>query len=85
MAVNIYEPDPPPFDAGNAVFYAWQEFLKIAGALQNLQVPSITLDILHVAPTKVVEGLVVCADGTDWNPGSGAGLYMWKSGAWLKL
>lgn len=32
--------------------------------------------VLHVAPTRTFGGMVVNADGTDWNPGSGAGMYL---------
>ena len=38
--------------------------------------------IWHVAPTKPREGMLVYADGTDWNPGSGAGYYVYYAGAW---
>ncbi len=31
------------------------------------------------------EGLVAFADGVNWNPGSGAGLYEYRGGAWNKL
>lgn len=43
------------------------------------------LDWLHVAPSKVRQGLTVGADGTDWNPGSGEGVYTYYTGAWHKL
>ena len=33
------------------------------------------LDTLHKEPDKLQEGLTVLADGADWNPGSGAGVY----------
>ena len=36
---------------------------------------AVILPILHVAPEKFVEGMLVYADGVDWNPGSGEGLY----------
>jgi hypothetical protein len=42
-------------------------------------------EVLNVAPTKPREGLVVYADGTNWNPGSGAGLYEYVGGAWRRL
>lgn len=32
-------------------------------------------DYLHTAPAKVRAGMLVMADGADWNPGSGEGLY----------
>jgi hypothetical protein len=38
-----------------------------------------------VAPTKPREGMVVYADGVSWNPGSGAGTYEYRGGAWRKL
>lgn len=40
---------------------------------------------LHVEPLKLKDGLVVLADGTDWNPGSGAGFYGYYGAAWHKL
>ena len=39
----------------------------------------------HAPPAKVTEGLFQFADGTDWNPGSGRGLYQYVSGVWVKL
>lgn len=41
-------------------------------------------DELHAAPIKPRIGLVVYA-GTDWNPGSGEGLYVYKSSGWALL
>lgn len=38
--------------------------------------------VWHVAPAKPREGMLVYADGTDWNPGSGAGYYVYYAGAW---
>lgn len=37
---------------------------------------------LAAAPTNPVIGMVVYANGTNWNPGSGEGLYVMKSGGW---
>lgn len=39
----------------------------------------------HSAPAKLREGMIRFADGTDWNPGSGRGLYQYVSGSWTKL
>lgn len=36
-------------------------------------------------PDKLREGLLAFADGTNWNPGAGAGLYEYRGGAWRKL
>ena len=37
---------------------------------------------LKTAPSNPVIGQVVFANGTNWNPGSGEGLYVYKSGGW---
>lgn len=38
---------------------------------------------LHVEPKKPRNGMVVYAEGVDWNPGSGRGLYYRKDDAWV--
>lgn len=40
---------------------------------------------LNGAPAKPREGMVVGADGTNWNPGGGKGVYAYYSGSWNKL
>lgn len=40
---------------------------------------------LHSAPVKIRLGMVVLADGTDWNPGSGQGVYCYYNSQWNKL
>lgn len=39
------------------------------------------------APTgdDLYDGVMVYADGTSWNPGSGEGLYAYYNAAWNKL
>jgi len=37
------------------------------------------------APERARVGMVALADGTNWNPGSGAGVYCYHSGQWNKL
>ena len=37
----------------------------------------------YVEPFRPREGYVVYADGTEWNPGSGAGLYYYDGSAWV--
>lgn len=32
-------------------------------------------EIQHAEPSKIRAGMIVYADGTDWDPGSGAGGY----------
>lgn len=42
-------------------------------------------EFLDVAPVKPFEGLTVGADGTNWNPGAGKGIYTYYSASWNKL
>lgn len=43
------------------------------------------MEKLAAAPKDIAEGWVAWADGTNWNPGSGAGLYEYRGGSWNKL
>ncbi len=40
---------------------------------------------LHEAPDRPENGMIILADGTDWDPGSGAGFYGRSAGAWVLL
>lgn len=40
---------------------------------------------VNVEPKKPREGMIVIADGTDWDPGSGGGPYVYFGGAWVYL
>lgn len=44
-----------------------------------------SVEFLNVQPTRPREGMVTGADGTNWNPGSGKGVYAYYSGAWHLL
>lgn len=36
-------------------------------------------------PERPREGMIVSADGTEWDPGAGAGIYAYVGGTWTKL
>lgn len=36
----------------------------------------LSLKVLHASPGKTFGGMVVFADGVNWNPGSGQGVYV---------
>lgn len=73
------------YTPGNVTDPQMQEELnKIAQAMETAD-PFITLDTLYAAPKKYREGTIVKADGTTWNPGSGAGVYCRRGGAWTFL
>lgn len=80
---NTYEPLPPP-DTSPGSMWAMAEFARLAEVL-NGGVPRLVLAPQAVAPDKPREGMVANANGTNWNPGGGAGLYQRLGGAWVKL
>ena len=81
---TTYQPALPPNDPAQLPGFLSQEFLRIKQALEASQ-PYVLLQVLHAVPGKIFEGMVVEADGADWNPGSGAGCYIRRSAAWVKL
>jgi hypothetical protein len=52
-----------------------EEFARLEKSLNEAQ-PSLEMVILHEEPARTRPGMVVQADGTDWDPGSGAGVYL---------
>lgn len=70
---------------GNVADQQMQEELnKIAQAMETAD-PFMTLETLYAAPKKYREGTIVKADGSVWNPGSGAGVYCYRGGSWTFL
>ncbi|NIV40046.1 MAG: hypothetical protein GWN58_64780 [Anaerolineae bacterium] len=78
--------------------YKTQEPTNFTGVIRELRRIEATLnqivdgqhEVLSRAPDRPIVGLVVFADGTSWNPGSGMGLYEYNgtstaSAAWSKL
>lgn len=59
------------------------EFEKVAQALSETE--ELELRPRNSAPKKPRAGMIVHADGTNWNPGAGAGTYEYRGGAWVKL
>ena len=62
---------------------AWKELLQISRSFGEHDFTKFTK--LYAQPSQLLEGLTVFADGTTWDPGSGAGVYTYYSGAWHKL
>lgn len=80
----MYQPRAVPSDPAALPAFLQQELLNIARAtLEGNQF--LSLEMLYVAPAKPRDGMVVLADGTNWNPGSGAGFYGYRAGAWRFL
>lgn len=80
-----YSPSLPPADPNRIGQYVYDELQKIAAALKAGEFEKINLSQLNVAPTKPRDGDIVRADGTNWNPGAGAGFYGRDASTWSKL
>lgn len=63
--------------------YLEEELRQISLEMQQSEIQQ--WRILHNEPMKRVDGMVVFADGTNWNPGGGQGLYERVAGIWVKL
>jgi hypothetical protein len=59
------------------------ELTRIQDALSQLADGS--LDVTTTAPAKPRDGMLRRANGTTWNPGSGAGVYCYYAAAWKFL
>lgn len=83
---NVYEPSIPPQTADVAESVRWmQRELQRLSAVVNGGVPRFVLEPQAVAPDKPREGMMVNADGANWDPGAGAGIYQYLGGAWVAL
>jgi len=79
-----YNPGPIPANSGPMGLYVQNEFFKVAAYMEALRLGG-ALPKTHVAPTKTHDGMLRYADGTNWNPGSGEGIYAYYGSAWNKL
>jgi hypothetical protein len=79
-----YTPGAIPDDAPRGL-KAWlaNELRSIAAAM--LEAEGVRLPVLGAEPERRVNGMIVYADGSSWDPGAGAGFYGYESGAWVKL
>ena len=62
-----------------------EEFERIGDVLLNLDAESLALAKLAAAPARPFDGMIVYADGTNWNPGGGEGIYAFYATVWNKL
>lgn len=74
---------PPSLSPADMAQWAQEEFVQIARTL--LEFRMMKLEVLNAAPAKPRAGMIVAADGTNWNPGSGVGFYGYIGGAWVKF
>jgi hypothetical protein len=83
LGTAFYAPGVPPDDPAQLSRFLQDELTKLAAAVQALAAGQ--LDKTTVAPAKPREGMVRLADGSNWNPGSGQGVYAYYNGAWHLL
>lgn len=60
--------------------FLFDELQKIAGVISLLADGHV--ETTYAAPAKPRAGDIRLADGTSWDPGSGAGVYAYYSGTW---
>ena len=80
----MYTPSILPQDASELSIAIQRELERLSQELRASQ-PSILLDKINVAPSKPRPGMIVFADGVNWNPGAGIGYYGYKGTAWVLL
>lgn len=84
-----WEPrDPPvagmkPGDVFSKVVLWVRDSLK--GLHEHMHKPPLEVQLSTTAPPSPQDGDIYYADGTNWNPGGGRGLYFYKVSTWVKI
>lgn len=74
----------PPDDKDELNEYIQRMFRGVAESVESI-IDGRILDIRNSAPPKPRDAMVVYADGTNWDPGKGEGIYAYINGAWVFL
>ena len=84
-SVRYYEPGPLPLENEDLGIYVVTELKRLAITILNQS--HLRAERIHAEPERPRGGDIVYADGTDWNPGSGEGIYFFNetTQAWVKL
>ena len=80
-----FVPNAVPFLSDSIRAWLADQFRQIAATLAAPTIDVAYHTILHAPPDRIEDGIVVYADGVDWNPGAGVGIYARVSGAWVKM
>tara|TARA_R100001530_G_C4321307_1_gene155896 strand:- start:6852 stop:7112 length:261 start_codon:yes stop_codon:yes gene_type:complete len=79
-----YVPNPVPSNPEDLPQYIFQELSKLQGALQEN--PITFIEVKNAAPDRIKQGDIVYGDGSNFDPGSGEGIYFRNAaGSWVKL
>ena len=79
---------PDPFDGRSieeVILWAETQYQKLANIFAELEIDSIRLVVQNAEPAHPRQGHIYYADGTNWNPGSGAGIYYYTGSVWTLL
>ena len=79
-----YTPGNVPIDAESLGDFLRLELNKISQAIDTSD-QFLTIETLYTPPPKFRDGTIAKADGTTWNPGSGAGVYCFDGSVWKFL
>jgi hypothetical protein len=60
------------------------ELIRVSNAFTTSS-QTTNIPVINAAPSKPQIGDVVFADGTNWNPSGGRGLYYYDSSGWVKI
>jgi len=89
-SVSRWSPNPAPVAPEQLPDYLFNELNRLGDIIFNIDM--LQLAKSSVAPgaevvrkTKPRDGDIRYADGTDWNPGGGEGIYAFFNDAWNKL
>ena len=81
--IDPYVPAVPPRSISTeAQAYLDSELRRLADILNQGPLYAVPL---AAEPAKPQDGVIVYADGTNWDPGSGLGFYGYENGSWVKL
>lgn len=75
----MFTPDRPD---GPENAYAYRELQRLANYIETQRISRVALIPQTVAPLRPREGDLVMADGVNWDPGSGIGLYQYRLSTW---
>lgn len=78
-----YRSGPPPDDVKLLGAYTEEQLREVSENLDTID--NLTLVELNVVPVRPRTGLFALADGTNWNPGGGPGIYVYFNGGWNLL
>ncbi len=82
-SVTRYEPGPLPEKNEDLGVYVVTELTRLGNILLNQSL--MRLEQTNTAPDKPRDGDIRYADGTNWDPGSGAGIYWYDGSSWTQL